>query len=207
MGNPGWVRSRAWIWLFSSTQKRRPVGWIEVKPDHVLRLGREVLVARDFEGFDRMRLEPVRAPYPLDTAVGDPCRRSHAAQAPVGRIGRLRMQRHVDHLRDFLGRQRLDARRAGRFRLSPSPRSGGASDGPSAGSCPQPPQSFRCQSIARQQHDPRPPNRLLRRVSVPNQPLQSFAISRADPNQLDFPHRRRCAGSRRFVNRLSATDH
>jgi hypothetical protein len=66
---------------------------------------------------------------------------------------------------------------------------------------------LRCQSIARQQHDPRPPNHLLRCVAVPNQPLQSFAISRADPNLLDFPHRRRLAGSRRFVNRLSATEH
>ena len=67
--------------------------------------------------------------------------------------------------------------------------------------------SLRCQAVARQQHDPRPPNHLLRRVSVPNQPFQSFAISRADLNLLDFPHRRRLAGSRRFVNRLSATEH
>lgn len=67
--------------------------------------------------------------------------------------------------------------------------------------------SLRCQAVARQQHDPCPPNHLLRRVSVPNQPLQSFAISRTDPNLLDFPHRRRFAGSRRFVNCLSATEH
>jgi hypothetical protein len=41
----------------------------------------------------------------------------------------------------------------------------------------------------------------------PNQPIQSFAISRADPNLLDFPHRRRLAGLRRFLDRLSETEH
>src|SRR3984893_3213636 len=105
--------------LFVDAEDKRLVWWIEVEPDHVLHLGREVLVARDFEGFDQMRLEPVRTPYALDTAVGDPCSRSHAAQAPVGRIRRLRMQRHLDHLLDRLGRQRLDARRAGRILQQP----------------------------------------------------------------------------------------
>jgi hypothetical protein len=33
------------------------------------------------------------------------------------------------------------------------------------------------------------------------------AITRADHNLLDFPHRRRIAASHRFVNRLSATEH
>src|SRR5712672_2233532 len=59
--------------LFVDAEDQRPVGWIEVEPDHVLYLGREVLVARDCERFDQMRLEPVRTPYPLGTAVGDPC--------------------------------------------------------------------------------------------------------------------------------------
>src|SRR5580692_7635676 len=67
--------------------------------------------------------------------------------------------------------------------------------------------SLRCQAVARQQHDPRPPNHLLRRISVPNQSFLSFAISRADFNLLDLSHRRRLAGLRRFVNRLSATEH
>ena len=195
--------------LFVDAEDQRLVGRIEVEPDHVLHLGREVLVARDFERFDQMRLEPVRMPDPLDTAVGDPCRRSHAAQAPVGRIRRLRMQRHVDHLLDLLGRQRLDARRAGRILQQPvhplrHVAAAPATDRQQALAHGRR-NPLRCQSIARQQHDPRPPNHLLRRVSVSNQPLQSFAISHADPNLLDFPHRRRLAGSRRFVNRLSAT--
>ena len=121
------------------------------------------------------------------------------------------MQRHVDHLLDLLGRQRLDARGAGRILQQPVH--------PFRHEAATPPTDrqqalvhsrrnpLRSQAVARQQHDPRPPNHLLRRVSVPNQPLQSFAISRADLNLLDFPHRRRLAGLRRFVNRLSATEH
>jgi hypothetical protein len=38
-------------------------------------------------------------------------------------------------------------------------------------------------------------------------PAAPVAISRTDRNLLDFPHRRRLAGSRRFVNPLSATEH
>src|SRR5262249_25529290 len=49
--------------------------------------------------------------------------------------------------------------------------------------------------------------RLLWRVSVTDQPIQSFTISCADQNPVDFSHRRRLACSRRFVNRLSATEH
>jgi hypothetical protein len=44
------------------------------------------------------------------------------------------------------------------------------------------------------------------RISSDVKPLQSFAISRVDPNLLDFPHRHRLAGSR-FLIRLSATEH
>jgi hypothetical protein len=47
----------------------------------------------------------------------------------------------------------------------------------------------------------------LGRVSVSDQPLQPLAISCADRNLLDLPHRRRFAGSRQFVNPVSATEH
>lgn len=92
--------------LFVDAENQRLGGWIEIEPDHVLHLGSEVLVARDFESLDQVRLEPVRMPYPLDTAVGDACRLRHAAHAPVGRIWRPLLQRHVHHLLDRLGRQR-----------------------------------------------------------------------------------------------------
>jgi hypothetical protein len=55
--------------------------------------------------------------------------------------------------------------------------------------------------------DPRPSNQLLPGVSVPHQPFLPFTISCADPNPFDLSHRRRHAGSCRFVNRLPATEH
>jgi hypothetical protein len=197
--------------LFVNAEDQRFVGRIEVEPDHVLHLGGEVLIARDFESLDQVWLERVRAPYPLDAAVRDARRRGHAAHAPLGRIRRLLMQRHVHHLLDLLGRQRLDARRAGCVLQQPVHPLRHIAAAPAAdreqalAHCRRNP--LRCHPIASQQHNPRPPNHLLRRVSVPDQPFQSLTISCADRNPLDLPHRRRLAGSRRFVNRLSATEH
>ena len=65
----------------------------------------------------------------------------------------------------------------------------------------------RRQAVARQPHDPRPPNHLLRRVAVLDKLVQSLTISCADQNSLDLPHRRRLAGPRPFVNCLSVTEH
>ncbi len=94
--------------LFVNTEDQRLVGRIEVEADHVLHLGRKVLVARKFESLDLMRLEPVCLPYPLNTAVRDTCRPRHAAQAPMGRIRRLLVQRHVHNLLYLLRRQWFD---------------------------------------------------------------------------------------------------
>jgi hypothetical protein len=196
--------------LFIHAEDQRLVRRIEIEPDHVFHFGGEVLVAQDLERVEEMRLQSVRMPDALDAAVGEARRLRHAAHAPVGRMRRLLVQRHVHDLLDLLGRQWFDARWPGRVlaaRPFPLPRSGGASDGPSAGSCPPPPQSLPPSAHrlpkARSALS-KPP---LGRVPVTDQPLQSFAISRADPNPLDFPHRGRLAGSRRFVNRLSATEH
>ena len=62
-------------------------------------------------------------------------------------------------------------------------------------------------AVAGQKHDPRPPNHLLRRVPVPDQPLHPLTVSRTDRNPLDLSHRRRLADLRRFVNPASATEH
>ncbi len=71
MGRPGWVRSRAWIWLlFVDAQDQSLVRRIEVEPDHVLHLGGKVPVARNFESLDQMRFQSVRLLYPLHTAAG-----------------------------------------------------------------------------------------------------------------------------------------
>jgi hypothetical protein len=154
--------------LFVNAQDQGLVRRIEIEPDHVLHLGGKVAVARDLESLDQMRFEPVRTPDALDAAVGDPGRRRHAAQAPMGRIRRLLVQRHMHHLFDLSGvsgltrdgrvasfsnpstplatyrrRQRADREQALVYRRR---------------------NPLRRQPLARQQHDPRPPNHLLRRV-------------------------------------------
>src|SRR4029453_715425 len=55
--------------LFVDTEDQRLVGRIEIKPDHVLHLGGEVLIARDFESLDQVRLETGRLAFPPDTGV------------------------------------------------------------------------------------------------------------------------------------------
>lgn len=66
-GSPGWVRSRAWIWLFSSAQKTRALsGGLRVEPDHVRQLLDELGIAADLERAGLMRLEPMRVPDPMD---------------------------------------------------------------------------------------------------------------------------------------------
>jgi hypothetical protein len=57
--------------LFINAENQRLVRRIEIKSDHVLNLRGEVAVARDLERLDKMRLQPVRTPDPLDAAVGD----------------------------------------------------------------------------------------------------------------------------------------
>ena len=197
--------------LFVDAENQRLVRRIEIEPDHILDLRGEVLVARDLERLDQMRLQPVRTPDPLDAAVGDACCRRHAAPAPMGCIRRFLVQRHMHHLLDLLRAQWLDARRPGCVLQKPVHSLGHIAAAPAAHReqalahgrrnrfCRQP--------VAGQQHDPRPPNHLLGRVPVADQPLQSFTISAADRNSFDRPHRRRLAGLRRFVNRSSASEH
>jgi len=147
-------------------------------------------------------------PDPLNAAVGDPYRLCETAHAPMRFIRRFLVQRHMHHLIDLLGRQWLDPRWAGRVPQQPvHPLRYIAAAPPADREQALAHGRLRHQPFGGQQNDPRPPDHLLRRVSVADQPLQSLTISCTDLNPLDFPHRRRLAGSRRFVNRLSATEH
>src|SRR5579872_4754924 len=48
--------------LFVDAEDQRLVRRIEIEPDDIFDLGGKVLVARDFEGLDQMRLQSMRAP-------------------------------------------------------------------------------------------------------------------------------------------------
>jgi hypothetical protein len=49
IGSPGWVRSRAWIWLFSSTERTSVGRRVDIKADHVSELLGELRVVRQLE--------------------------------------------------------------------------------------------------------------------------------------------------------------
>jgi hypothetical protein len=64
MSNPGCCQGLG-FGPFVDAENQRFVGRIEIEPDYVLHFGSEVLIARDFESLDQVRLEPMRTPYPL----------------------------------------------------------------------------------------------------------------------------------------------
>jgi hypothetical protein len=197
--------------FFIDAQDQRFVRGMEIEPDDVLDFGGEVFVARDLERLNEMWLQPMRSPDPLDATQGGAGGCRHAAAAPVGRIGRLRVQSQVRHALDQLGRQRFYPRRTGRVlqeSLDPFGRIALA------------PPTHRQQALgyrrrdrlcrhpfACRKHDLRSPNNFLRRIPVSDQPLQSLTIGGADPNLFDFPHQHRFAGLNRFVNHPSASEH
>src|SRR5439155_2951028 len=84
-GSPGWVRSSAWHWLFSSQHKhQRLLRRVEVKADHIPKLRLELWVARELEGAHAMGLEVVGTPQPMHRAHRDAGVPGHAAHRPAG---------------------------------------------------------------------------------------------------------------------------
>ena len=57
IGNPGWARSSAWIWLVSSTERTTAWARIDVEVDDVFELLGELRVCRQLERADAMRRE------------------------------------------------------------------------------------------------------------------------------------------------------
>ena len=49
-GSPGWVRSSAWIWLFSSSDSTRRRRRVNVEPNDVGELGGKAEIPRALEG-------------------------------------------------------------------------------------------------------------------------------------------------------------
>jgi hypothetical protein len=58
IGSPGWVRSSAWIWLFSSSEST--TAWADIS-----QLGGKAGIARALEGAQRVRLQFMRTPEAL----------------------------------------------------------------------------------------------------------------------------------------------
>src|SRR4051794_32189648 len=103
-GKPGWVRSSAWIWLFSSTDSTTACRWrVYVETDDVAQLKHEVWIVRELEAAQAVRLKAVRLPDALHRRQADADGLGHGRGRPVRRLVRRlgRGQRHhpVDHAR------------------------------------------------------------------------------------------------------------
>ena len=82
----GWVRSSAWIWVFSSTDRTTaPVGRVEVEPHDIADLGLERRIGAPLEGLGPMGLQTQLGPEPMDRRWGSSRRLGHVPHAPVGR--------------------------------------------------------------------------------------------------------------------------
>lgn len=75
---------------------------IEIQANDIVELLDKVFVAAELEGLDEMRLEGVLLPNTLNRHPTDPLGRGHAADAPMGGIGRRRVQGGLDDRTDFL---------------------------------------------------------------------------------------------------------
>ena len=69
--------------LLVAAEHQRMLGWRQIQSDDVFELLDKLRVARDLEGLDQMRLEPIGAPDPQHAAVADPDSCRQRARAPV----------------------------------------------------------------------------------------------------------------------------
>jgi hypothetical protein len=149
--------------------------------DDVVELGGELRIARQLELPHAMRLQPVCAPDPLHRTDADADGLGHRCRRPMGglarRIGQCQGHRVLAHR----GRQRRDARRSGLVAQQPIHAFGLVTLRPAldrvlalaalAHDC------RRSQPRGRQQHDPRPPDVLLRTVAIRHHRFQAVSIA------------------------------
>src|SRR5215467_10491169 len=119
IGNPGWVRSSAWIWLFSSidsttacaggsTPRVRPMAGPRAgsEPNNISELVGKAGIARALEGAQPVRLQFVRLPDALHRTQRDADRFGHCPAGPVSGFVRRLGAGHRDHARRDFRRDR-----------------------------------------------------------------------------------------------------
>src|SRR4029434_2117198 len=96
-GSAGWVRSSAWVWLFSSTDKTRACsgGFIYSPHDGFQFLG-EVGVPTDFESLNQVRLQTMSMPNTAHAGFADAYNLRHGPCAPMGGVAGVLSNRSVD---------------------------------------------------------------------------------------------------------------
>lgn len=98
--------------LLVHTQDQRFVRRIQIQANNILQFPDKVLVATELECFDQVRFEVMLLPYPPHCCVAKTLGSGHAPCAPMGRLGRFRMQGRFDHRTDFVRRNPWNATRS-----------------------------------------------------------------------------------------------
>jgi hypothetical protein len=168
--------------LRRDAQHQRAVRRVHVEADDVRHLLLEHRVARHLEPLDEMRLEPRLRPDPLHGRVADADRLRHPTHAPVRRVRRRLVGRHLEDLELYTLRQRLPAWRSRlvaqkpldaflREALLPAPHArlrlaGEAGD------------RLDCVAVGAGEHDLSTPDNLRRGVAIAHQSFETGAILR-----------------------------
>ena len=186
---------------------------VDVQPDDGAHLLGELRVVGELEGSHPVRLQTVRTPDPLHRAGADADRRRDGRGGPVRRLARRlagRGQRH--HPGRDLGAQRRYARGAGLVPqqpfdprhhepLLPAPGRYLAHPGLSH-------DLHRAVTSSRQQHDPRPPDVLLRAVPIGHHRLETDSVggTHFDDDPFAHPPKLRSGPTERTSNRTHPFD-
>jgi len=158
-----------------------------------------------------VRLEAVRRPDALHAAMADPGRFGQRPAGPVGRLARRLGERHLDYTLDDLRRQRGFAGRPGGLVQQAVDTLGHEPSLPAPNRrlalAGLPLDRHRADSVGAEQHDPRPPNVLLRAIARPDHGLQPFPVAQSKPDLRAFLHPARLAYWRPRWNHSSAPIH
>ena len=181
--------------LFVDAEHQRAVRRVEIEADDVAHLVDELRIARQLEALDAVRLQAEGAPDAVHRRRRDARRPGHRAAAPVGRIVGRRLQRPRHHFGDLVVAD--PARRAApRLIVEAADAFLGKAAAPQADGPSRDAQLLRdrrvAQPVRRQQHDPRPPRRPVRRLAAPNPPLKLNPLPIAQNNRNRLAARHHC---------------
>jgi len=173
------------------------VRWIEIKTHDILDLLDEAFVVRQLKGLDQMRLQAVCVPNPLHARVADAERLGQRAGTPVRRGGWLLMQGHFDRSFDHRCREWRFPSTTRSVPLQPGKPARHIAFLPAAhcalALAHRPNDRHLADPVSRQQHNPRSPDQLLRRITVRHPTLQCRPILRRQPDACLRLHARRLA--------------
>src|ERR1017187_5357111 len=99
IGKPGWVRSRACVRLFSSTDKTSACsGGFRYRPTIASNFSGEMRIVADLEALGAVRLQSMPTPDSSYAGAGNAHLTRHPAARPMRGVGRLALCRLLDDL-------------------------------------------------------------------------------------------------------------